>query len=185
MRKSAITTYEMLDYFVRIAGDKLAIKQGERELTYSQWQHLALKTANALANAGVEAGDRVAVLTYNRVEQYVLLYAVMKLGAVYVPVNYRLAPGEFKYILNQSDAKAIFVEGEELCSKISGIVAETGLTTLVRMDFSAEQSGSWEFFDRFIASALSTPLAFEPTPEKPVYQMYTSGNDGVPQRALS
>jgi acyl-CoA synthetase (AMP-forming)/AMP-acid ligase II len=184
MRKSAITTFEMLDYFVRISGEKTALKQDSRQLSYAQWQQQALVVANALLNAGIGPGDRVAVLTYNRLEQFVILYAAMKLGVVYVPVNYRLAPGEFKYILNQSESKAIFIESDELCEKIDSIADETSLSTFVRIDASEAPAGRWQSFDHFVADTAATPLAFEPKPETPVYQMYTSGTTGFPKGVL-
>jgi len=181
MRKTAITTYEMLDYFVRISGDKPALKQDDRMLTFAQWQEKSLKVANALATAGIGAGDRVAILTYNRIEQFVILYATMKLGAVYVPVNYRLAASEFKYILNQSEAKAIFVDDEELGEKIDSIAGETGLATFIKIGAESAQPGRWQSFESFIADSPATSIDFEPLPETPVYQMYTSGTTGFPK----
>lgn len=184
MRKTAITTYEMLDYFVRICGDKPALKQDNSMLTFAQWQEESLKVANALAAAGIGTGDRVAVLTYNRIEQFVILYATMKLGAVYVPVNYRLAAGEFKYILNQSETKAIFVDDEDLGGKIESIADETGLSTFIKISAESTPSERWQSFESFIANSPSTAIDFEPLPETPVYQMYTSGTTGFPKGVM-
>lgn len=184
MRKSAITTFEMLDYFVRIGGEKTALKQDDRELSYAEWNHQATRVANALANAGIGAGDRVAVLTFNRIEQFVILFAAMKLGAVYVPVNYRLAAGEFKYILNQSEAKAIFTESDDLCDKIDSIASDTSLTSFVRLDAGDNKADHWQSFDVFTGGATVLPLEFEPSPETSVYQMYTSGTTGFPKGVI-
>ncbi|NKI15877.1 long-chain-fatty-acid--CoA ligase [Spongiibacter sp. KMU-166] len=184
MRKSSITTFEMLDYFVRISGEKPALKQDSRQLSYAQWNEQSLVVANALAKSGIGPGDRVAVLTFNRIEQFVILYATMKLGAVYVPVNYRLAPAEFKYILNQSESKAIFIESDELTEKIESIADETSLSTFVRLDDSESLNGRWQSFSSLISKQDQTPVDFEPKPDTPVYQMYTSGTTGFPKGVI-
>lgn len=183
MRKAGITTCELVDYFVRTAGDKLALKQDDRSLTYADWHEFTLKVCNALAAVGIGVGDRVAVLTYNRIEQFVILYAAMKLGAVYVPVNYRLASAEIKYTLNHSQAKVVFAEGE-LCEKINSIADNTELVSFITLDAEFEHQAVWHSFDSFISDSSASPIDFNPSPETIVYEMYTSGTTGFPKGVL-
>lgn len=182
VRKTSITAYEMLDYIVRVTGDRPALKGEDRELTFAQWQQAALKVASALAGRGVGRGDYVAVLTYNRIEQYVLLYATMMLGAVYVPINYRLAPGEILYILNQADARAVFADADELCERVDAVAGDSQLQLFVRIgEGTGRQAGRWEGYDGFVEGAATARPGFVPELDTPIYQMYTSGTTGFPK----
>ena len=59
---------------------------------------------------GIDQGDRVAVLSFNRVEYIKLFFALSRLGAILVPLNFRLAPAEFIYYLEDAAPKAIFFD---------------------------------------------------------------------------
>ena len=76
--------------------DKTALVFEGRRWTYAQWNRWVNKTAHAYRAAGIGKGDHVALLTYNLPEQVTSFYALMKLGAVPVPINYRLAANEVK-----------------------------------------------------------------------------------------
>lgn len=190
MRKTAITAIEMLDYYVRISADIQALKQDLRELTYGEWQQQAKDLANTLSASGIGIGDRVAIMTYNRIEQFILLYATMILGAVYVPINYRLAPQEVAYILKQSEAKIIFSESDDLCANIDAITSETSLNNFIRLDAAAvggAVNGCWKSLEKLridSADAIHPEQNFEPAADTVVYQMYTSGTTGFPKGVM-
>ena len=78
---------------------KTALVFEGRRWTYGQWNAWVNQAASAFAQSGVVKGDRVAFFTYNLPEQITGFYALMKLGAIPVPINYRLAPNEVKYII--------------------------------------------------------------------------------------
>ena len=187
---TAVTTCEMLDYYVRINGDKLALKQSDRTFTYAEWEQQATRLAQTLSSRGLGRGDRIAVLTFNCLEQFIILYATMKLGAVYVPINYRLAPQEITYILQQSEAKAVFSEGNELCEKINSLSDSLSLDTFIRVDSThpinsnESKNDCWQALDKLIADAPVGNIDFEPQPETIVYQMYTSGTTGFPKGVM-
>ncbi len=187
MRKNAITAIEMLDYYVRISGDKQALKQGSQILSFGEWQQQADNLAKALSASGITGGDRVAIMSYNRIEQFILLYATMKLGAVYVPINYRLAPQEIAYILQQSEAKIIFSESDELCANIDAIAADTSLNHFVRLDIETGERPSnsrWQSLTTIGIDSPDTVVTFEPLADTVVYQMYTSGTTGFPKGVM-
>src|SRR5680860_181087 len=88
-------------------GDRLALVDVAtgRELTYAALDDRANRAAHLLADHwGVTAGDRVAMLAQNRTDTFELLFACAKLGAVLVPLNWRLAVPELDYILADADA---------------------------------------------------------------------------------
>jgi len=89
--------------------DKLALAEGEHTLTYAETLEQVRKLAAGLQQMGVGTGDRVALLFPNCIEFALAYFATLSLGAVVVPLNNRLAPGEFSYILNDCGPKILIV----------------------------------------------------------------------------
>ena len=79
--------------------DVVAIRCGPRALTYAELDDRSSRLAQALLSAGVRAGDRVAHLDRTAPEVVELLFATSKIGAVTVPLNWRLAPAELETIV--------------------------------------------------------------------------------------
>ena len=90
--------------------DKPALVFEGRRWTYRQWNRWVNQTANAFLANGVGRGDRVAFLTWNLPEQITGFYALMKIGAIPVPINYRLAANEIRYIIDDCGAKILVFE---------------------------------------------------------------------------
>jgi long-chain acyl-CoA synthetase len=82
-----------------------------RRRTWSETAERVARFAGGLKAAGVRRGDRVAILALNSDRYFELMYAIPWLGAAMVPVNTRLAPPEIQYILEDSGARALFVDG--------------------------------------------------------------------------
>lgn len=181
-RKTSITTIEMSDYFVKVQPEATAILMDGDSLTYGELEMRARHLAAALQSCSVGAGDRVAVLARNRMESIELLYATMKIGAIYVPMNWRLAPPEFKYILEDSGATVLFSETEPFRQAIDGLDGLSKLQTRVLMD--AGSDGNWTGWDEFRNTDDLAFEAYPPNPAAVVYQMYTSGTTGFPKGVL-
>ena len=90
--------------------EKTAAVCGDTRLTFRQTIERVNRLSNALARLGIGAGDRVAVLALNCHRFFELYYAVPQMGAVIVPINFRIPPAEVKYILDHSGARALFVD---------------------------------------------------------------------------
>ncbi len=90
--------------------EKTAAVCGDTRLTFRQTVARVNRLSNALARLGVGAGDRVAVLALNCHRFFELYYAVPQMGAVIVPINFRIPPAEVKYILDHAGARALFVD---------------------------------------------------------------------------
>src|SRR3990172_1715627 len=87
--------HDNLYYQVREHPDEEFAVQGDRRLTYREAVAETNRLANAFVSAGLQIGDRVAVLSKNSVEYAVLYYGASKAGVVPVPLNYRLAADEY------------------------------------------------------------------------------------------
>ncbi len=93
----------------RVPG-KTALRYRERSYTYADLDTVVDRTANALTARGVARGDRVALLSHNDDGYAVLTFALARLGAIAVPVNFMLRAGEVAYILDHSGATAVVAE---------------------------------------------------------------------------
>jgi fatty-acyl-CoA synthase len=158
--------------------DKTALVFEGRRWTYAQWNRWVNKAAHAFRAAGIGKGDRVAFLTYNLPEQVTGFYALQKIGAVPVPINYRLAANEVKYIVDDSKARILVFE-EALRAPVMAIKDSLAVEKLVYV--GARPEGREIPFERFVEPGA------EGEPEAPVgwhdpaYIMYTSGTTGRPK----
>jgi fatty-acyl-CoA synthase len=90
--------------------NKLAIRCGEVDWTYAEFDNVCDRLASGLAARGVEIGDRVAVISRNSHAFVALRFALARLGAVLVPINFMLSADEANYILQHSGAKVLCVD---------------------------------------------------------------------------
>jgi len=98
----------------RLYPDREAVVDGDLRLSYEQFLARCDRWSNRLQALGVEAGDRVAYIAPNTHTQLESFYAVPQLGAVLVPINYRLTADDFEYIVNHSGAKILCVHADYL-----------------------------------------------------------------------
>src|SRR6202048_561534 len=94
--------------------EREAVVGGALRLTYEQFFDRCDRWSSALQQLGVAAGDRVAYIAPNTHAQLESFYAVPQIGAVLVPINYRLSADEFVYIINHSGAKVLCVHEDYL-----------------------------------------------------------------------
>jgi fatty-acyl-CoA synthase len=98
----------------RLHGGREAVVDGELRLTYEQFFDRCDRWSSALQGLGVAQGDRVATIAPNTHAQLEAFYAVPQIGAVLVPVNYRLTAEDFVYIVNHSGATVVCVHSDYL-----------------------------------------------------------------------
>jgi long-chain acyl-CoA synthetase len=95
---------------VQVRGKQVATLFAERERTWEEIGQRVARLGGALRGLGVGEGDRVAILSRNSDRYYEYYFAVPWAGAVFVPINTRLAPAEIAYWLNDSDSSVLFVD---------------------------------------------------------------------------
>jgi fatty-acyl-CoA synthase len=145
--------------------DRVAIAMAGDRCTYAElWSRVDRVTA-LLQHEGIGAGDRVAYLGLNHTLQIVLLAALMRLGAVFVPLNYRLAPAELRAIVEHAGATLLFHD-----APFAEVAGKLGVRTQVRERLDAVTAGA--------ASNTRTDVA------SPALLVYTSGTTGKPKGAL-
>lgn len=154
--------------------DEVAIRLDDAELTWSQLHGLAAKAAGAIRAAGVEPGDRVALILPNVPAFPVLFYGTLLAGGTVVPMNPLLKSGEIEYFFSDSGAKLAFVWGDFVDEAVSG--AQDLTTRVIR---SGPLGPSEE--DLSPAGPIAEPT--ERDPQDTAVILYTSGTTGRPKGA--
>ena len=112
--EAPLTPLEFARRTRRLHGSREAIVDGDLRLSYEQFFDRCDRWSSALRELGVGPGDRVATIAPNTHSQLEAFYAVPQLGAVLVPVNHRLTPDDFVYVVNHSGATVVCVATEYL-----------------------------------------------------------------------
>jgi len=173
--------HDYLEYRARVAPETVFAEFGDRSITYAEANLEANRVANALVAAGLVVGDRFAVLSKNCIEYLLIYYGSSKAGVVPVPMNYRLAPPEWSYILNDSEARLLIARGEF----VAAIAGQRGdLPKVERWIAIGADDPDWETWDDFAADESQTPPDCDVTDAMDLYQMYTSGTTGRPKGAV-
>jgi O-succinylbenzoate-CoA ligase len=155
-------------------------------LTYPELNARCNRTANALSALGIGKGDRVALLMMNSPEFIESFFAIAKLGAVIVPINWRLVPDELAFILKDSGSK-LLIYGGEFASAVADLHGRGPEGTHVT-NWLQVGGDSREDFARSYEALQQEASADEPeigaSDDDILYIMYTSGTTGLPKGAV-
>jgi acyl-CoA synthetase (AMP-forming)/AMP-acid ligase II len=153
---------------------------GDDAVTYRDMVDRAVRAAAGLAGRGVRAGDVVALLSYNSVEFLTTLFATNYLGAIVMPLNWRLAAPELRYIIDHSQARVLVCD-EALLDL--GQAAIKDMDDLVRVGICATGREGWErFADLGVDVA---PVDRREVAGDDIHRlMYTSGTTGRPKGVM-
>jgi len=158
--------------------DKLALRFPGRDLSYAQLAALVDQLGAALSAKGVAQGRCVAWLGYNSPEMLALLFACARLGAMFMPLNWRLAGPEHRQMLEDCPPAVIFVEAPFLAQTEEFV---TTLKDVQRVGFGQPPAG-WTRYDTFLEQTHgSAPGASQADPAMPLLICYTSGSTGKPK----
>jgi fatty-acyl-CoA synthase len=164
---------------------RTAIVDGDVRLTYAELDDAVNRAANALAERGLEKGDRLALLGHNSLGFVVTYFACARLGLICVPVNYMLGASEVAYILDHCDATAMVAEDMLLPLAEAGIAAagREELVTVRGVIGDALEPG-WEPVAAWAAHADASEPAVELSDDDPVELLYTSGTESRPKGTI-
>ncbi len=160
------------------APDKLALVCDERAWSYGELSRAVGQMAAALSGQGVVPGDRVAHLGYNSAEQLLLLFACARLGAVFVPLSWRLAPPEHRIMLGDCQPRVVVVD-EPFVGPSTALHDVAGPTAWV---CAGPARPGWIALDEMLDAAhAGSPASSQGGMDSPMVLCYTSGSTGQPK----
>jgi fatty-acyl-CoA synthase len=181
-----LTPLSFLERAALAFAERPALVHGERRLNYRELQRRVDRLAHALRAAGVERGDRVAVLAPNGPALLESHFGVPLAGAVLVAINTRLASEEIGYILDHSGARALLVD-TELSPLVAPVLARCPeLQTVVYVaDTDAEPAVAGMEYEQFLETGGDEATLSAPASENdPIAIDYTSGTTGQSKGAV-
>lgn len=170
---------------VKYYPNKIAVIDGDKKFTYQEFSQRTDQLSRALHQSGIRNKDHIAVMLPNTHYMLECFYGICQLGAVMVPLNYRISPADMQYILNHSDAKMLIVDAEyahfieeivdQLTLKQIIIVATDGFTTTLKgIDY-----------EEFLQHAPEIPLPKVEIDERQILTLnYTSGTTSRPKGVM-
>jgi acyl-CoA synthetase (AMP-forming)/AMP-acid ligase II len=110
---------------------KPAVILGERALDFSTLSRRANQVANFVTSLGCEAGDRIAIMSFNSIEAFEIGHGMRRVGMIVVPVNYRLRGAEVAFVLNDSGAKVVVAGPDHVDVVMSALASVKGDRTFI------------------------------------------------------
>ncbi len=163
--------------FARSSPGQVAVRDGDRALTFAAVHERSSRFACALLASGLDVGDRVALLSWNRLEFVELSAGAAKAGLQMVPLNPRGSPHEHASLLARSGAKAL-VADDALVDAVPDSAQELPLLlTLGRTEAGRD-------YETVISTARAVDPVVEVAETDPFVVQYTSGTTGTPKGAL-
>jgi len=175
--------HDFLDFHARENGAHDCVIQDNRTLSYAQMAEQVNRLANAFVKANLGAGDRFALLSRNSIEMVVVYLAASKVGAVPVPLNWRLAPTEWAYIIHNAEAVLIIAEAE-FCSAVDSIRSDIPAVIGAIAIGLKDPDKAWIDFDTWLEANSATVPPVNIREDDVLYQVYTSGTTGRPKGAM-
>jgi fatty-acyl-CoA synthase len=169
----------------RLPGKTATIYQGLRQ-SYAELDETVNRMANALTERGVARGDRVALLSHNHHAFVVAYFALARLGAVSVPVNFMLTADEVSYILEHSGASGLIAE-DALVPVAEQAIAQSAVRLTIRGVISGDGSPpppGWEPVTAWMAHRDASPADVTVADEELAQLIYTSGTESRPKGAM-
>src|SRR4030042_1943674 len=139
----AVTILDLLYILIRKYGIKTALqikdKDGLHRLSYDELRERSVGASSFLIEQGLEPGTHMAILTENRPEWAVAFFGIISAACVTIPIDAKLSLTEILFILNDSQARCLFVSKKFLGEILSHRQALSGLTHIICLDESVEQ----------------------------------------------
>jgi acyl-CoA synthetase (AMP-forming)/AMP-acid ligase II len=171
----------MIRDHARRRGDRPMITHGPRTINWAEMDARASRVAQGLLAAGLAPQDRVARIDKNGPEYFELLFGGGKVNVVNVDVNWRLTPAEMAYIVNDAQARVLFV-GADFLGHLEAM--EPTLKSVEKVVVVGAAHDRHESYDAWVGRHPADDPRRDSAPDDVAMQLYTSGTTGLPKGAM-
>jgi len=184
-----LTQVRFLERSVKLFGPKTAVICENQRWTYAQYGERVEHLANAMEDVGVQPGQRVAYLGYNCHRLLECYYGVIKMGGVLLPLNIRLAPQDFEYIIRDAEPRVVFVD-PAFVNKLEPILKNIPSVKHFYLLEPMENAPDWidGEYDNLLENSPAAPMRSSgdyPFHEDDMAELfYTSGTTGPPKGVM-
>src|SRR5688500_10568174 len=176
-----LTPLDFLRRARKLHGARDAVVNGRRRWTYEEFGARCDRWSAALQRLGVRKGDRVAYIAPNTHAQLESFYAIPQIGAVLVPINFRLVADDFRYLIQHSGAKVVCAGGDHIAAVESIRGDLTAVQHFVSLDGPRD---GWLDYEALLASA-RTEFVAPTVDERDLLTInYTSGTTSRPKGVM-
>ncbi len=179
--ETALTPMDFARRARKLYGEREAVVDRDLRLTYREFLDRCDRWSSTLQQLGVARGDRVAYVAPNTHAQLESFYAVPQIGAVLVPINYRLTPDDFVYLVNHSGAKVVCAHADYLAA------VESIRSKLPAVDHFVALEGShpgWLDYETLVAEGANDFVRPEIGESDLLTINYTSGTTSRPKGVM-
>ncbi|MBA7596969.1 Long-chain-fatty-acid--CoA ligase [subsurface metagenome] len=173
-----MNTTELLMITSAICPDRPAVIFEGKKYSFNELTQKANRLANALLGLGIEKGERVAILQVNCNQYVEAYYAVAKIGAIFVPLNFRAKQDELVHMLNHSESSTLFV-GQRYLEMVNDMRSELPLIKHY-ISIDSKQEGML-YYEDLMASASDEEVFTDIGDDDITMLMYTAGTTGLPK----
>ena len=181
--ETPLTPLEFARRTRKLYADRIGVVDGDLRLTYEEFFARCDRWSAALQAMGVKKGDRVAYIAPNTHEQLESFYAVPQIGAVLVPINYRLTADDFVYITSHSGAKVLCVHPDYVAAVDGARDQLRGVEHFVVLGSSDGRAG-WKEYDAEMSRASSSFTRPDIAETDLLSLNYTSGTTAKPKGVM-
>src|SRR6266851_5153969 len=174
------TVADIVRHHGRTRPDRVALYFEGQSVSYGELDRRASRVAQGLIAAGIKPQARIAILAKNDLAFFELWFGAAKAGAVLVPVNFRLAPPEIAYVVNDAKAELLFV-GHDFYPLVEKVSSE--LASVRRVVALHGEHPEWPGYAVWVAAQEARDPDLPIAAADVAIQMYTSGTTGHPKGA--
>ena len=163
--------------------DKVAAVYFNRRCSYKELDGRVNRLANAMLERGFKKGDKIAYMVYNSIEAIEIIQAMLRIGVVLVPINFRLDKGRTEFIINHCDATCLFV-GSELLADVRAMMPNLKNIPKDNYIVIGGSEGDLAGYEDVFSNNDENPEA-DVKPKDVAYIAYTSGTTGMPKGVVT
>jgi fatty-acyl-CoA synthase len=178
-----VLLHEPFDFHAHTRGDNCFVLCDGVSYSYREALDRSMALTRALRAAELSTGDRIVLLQRNSIDGLLLIFAASRIGAVVIPLNYRLSPREWVDLTVDASPRLIFAD-PDFASRLDAAAADRPLPSDIARVSLAEDVPGWASLATFLIQGDPSIMIAAPTDSAIVVQMYTSGTTGRPKGAM-